>query len=99
MVAENIAHEKSLRSVDALTVATCYRKVNHPGARRATPPESGGELRDSPPQLRRGGAWRRGGLIAACTLEERVATDSAVLSVGFSLNAGALVNCGGKYRT
>src|SRR5579863_2290339 len=85
--AENIAHEKSLRSVDAPPVASCYRNVNHPGARRATPPESGGEFRGSPPQLRRGGAWRRGGLIAACTLQERVATDRAVLSVGVFLDA------------
>jgi hypothetical protein len=31
---------------------------NHPGARRATPPESGGEFLKpgSPPQMRRGGA-------------------------------------------
>ena len=32
-------------------------RINHPGARRATPPESGGELfKNSPPQMRRGGA-------------------------------------------
>jgi hypothetical protein len=35
---------------------------NHPGAQGVTPPESGGELsKNSPPQMRRAGAERRGG--------------------------------------
>ena len=35
----------------------CPATNNHPGAQGATPPDSGGELRrNSPPQMRRGGA-------------------------------------------
>jgi len=34
---------------------------NHPGAQGATPPESGGKLlKNSPPQMRRGGALSAG---------------------------------------
>jgi long-chain acyl-CoA synthetase len=37
------------------------QECNHPGAQRATPPESGGEpLKNSPPQMRRGGALSAG---------------------------------------
>ena len=76
----NIAPEKGPRSKNALTVAT------HPYNGKAKPFRTASEPAGGDHSIAESNLNRL----------ERVATDSAVLSVGFSLNAKLLVNCDGS---